>query len=60
MRMDDLMITLIIGGIGLSGAHLRAEFISWRRSKAAELRKQASMHQIFKSALPRAATRSNP
>jgi hypothetical protein len=60
MRVDDLLMAIIIGGIGFSGAHLRAEFVFWRRSKTAELRRQANLRQIFKSALPPAATRSNP
>lgn len=60
MRADDLLMAIIIGGIGFSGAHLRAEFVFWRRSMAAELRKQASIRQIFKSVLPPTATCSNP
>jgi hypothetical protein len=38
MSMDDLMLAIIIGGIGLSGAYLRAEFVAWRRSNAARRR----------------------
>jgi hypothetical protein len=52
MRVDDLLMTIIIGGIGFSGAYLRAEFIFWRRSKAADLRKRAGMREILKSAVP--------
>jgi hypothetical protein len=43
MSIDDLMIAIIIGGIGLTGAYLRAEFISWRRSNAAERRKKPGL-----------------
>jgi hypothetical protein len=43
MSIDDLMIAIIIGGIGLTGAYLRAEFISWRRSNAAERKKKADL-----------------
>ena len=60
MRVDDLLIMIIIGGIGFSSAHLRAEFVHWRESKAKELRRRASMRQIFKSAAPPPATHSNP
>ena len=41
MSIDDLMIAIIIGGIGLTGAYLRAEFMSWRRGNAAERGKKA-------------------
>ena len=60
MRVDDLLMTIIIGGIGFSGVHLRAEFVYWRKSKAEELRRRASMRQIFKSAVPPAAISSSP
>jgi hypothetical protein len=41
MSVDVLMIVIIMSGIGLSGAYLRAEFVSWRRFNAAERRKRS-------------------
>jgi len=51
MSIDDLMIAIIIGGIGLTGAYLRAEFISWRRSNAAERRKKAGLRAVTRERL---------
>ena len=42
MNFDDLLIAIIIGGIGLTGAHFRAEYLLWRRDKAAERQKKAN------------------
>jgi hypothetical protein len=42
MNFDDLMIAIIIGGIGLTGAYFRAEYLLWRRYKAAERQKKAN------------------
>jgi len=36
MSIDDLLLALSIGGIGLSLAYLRAEYLQHRRLKAAE------------------------
>jgi len=45
MILDDLLITIIIAGIGLSGAYLRAELVLHRRLKSAELRKELSLRE---------------
>jgi hypothetical protein len=46
MSIDDFMIAIIIGGIGLTGAYLIAEFMSWRRGVAAERRKRAVQREL--------------
>jgi hypothetical protein len=38
--MDDLLITIIIAGIGLSGAYLRAELLLHRRLTATQRRRE--------------------
>jgi hypothetical protein len=43
MNFDDLLFVIIIGGIGLTGAYFRAEYVLWRRYKAAERRKRAAL-----------------
>jgi hypothetical protein len=43
MNLDDLLFVIIIGGIGLTGAYFRAEYVLWRRYKAAEQRKRATV-----------------
>ncbi|MHB8478552.1 MAG: hypothetical protein ACYDBZ_20015 [Steroidobacteraceae bacterium] len=42
MNFDDLLIATIIGGIGLTGAYFRAEYLLWRKYKAAERQKEAN------------------
>jgi hypothetical protein len=46
MSVDDLLIAIIIGGIGLSGAYVRAEFMLWRRNKAAERRREVCLREL--------------
>jgi hypothetical protein len=46
MSIDDLMIVIIIGGIGLTGAYLRAELISWRAANAARRAHQAGRRRL--------------
>jgi hypothetical protein len=48
MSIDDLLIALIIAGIGLSIAHWRAEYVSHRRRRLKERKKtivQRESHQ---------------
>jgi hypothetical protein len=42
MILDDLLFAVIIAGIGLSGAYLRAEYISHVSIGAAERRREAA------------------
>ena len=46
MILDDLLIVMIIAGIGLSVAYLRAEVFLYRRFKAAERRREALQRQL--------------
>jgi 6-phosphogluconolactonase len=46
MSFDDLLIAIIVAGIGLSVAYLRAEYVSWRRYKAAERRHEVSLCEL--------------
>jgi hypothetical protein len=46
MNIDDLMIAIIIGGIGLTGAYLSAEFMSWRRAIAMERSQRAGRQRL--------------
>jgi hypothetical protein len=45
MSIDDLLMAIIIAGIGLSGAYLRAEHISWRRENDAERKRLAGLRE---------------
>jgi len=46
MSFDDFLIALIIGGIGLTAAYFRAEYVSWRRYKAAKRRQNLSLREL--------------
>ena len=46
MGFDDLLIAVIIAGIGLSGAYFRAEYTSWRSRNAADRRKDLSLCEL--------------
>jgi hypothetical protein len=45
MGIDDLLMAIIIAGLGLSGAYLRAEHMSWRRENDAERQRQAGLRE---------------
>jgi len=45
MGIEDLLMAIIIAGVGLSGAYLRAEHLSWRRENDAERQRQASLRE---------------
>jgi hypothetical protein len=44
--MDDLLILMILVGIGLSAAYLRAELVLCRRRRTAERRNAAAPREI--------------
>jgi hypothetical protein len=46
MTLDDLLIAILVAGIGLSGAYLRAELLAHRRFKAAERRKELALREL--------------
>jgi hypothetical protein len=46
MSIDDLLMAIIIAGLGLSGACLKADYLSWRRENAAHRGKQASLREV--------------
>jgi hypothetical protein len=50
--VDDLLIAMIIAGIGLSGAYLRAECVLHRRFKAAERKKLIVQRELYAHRLP--------
>jgi hypothetical protein len=62
MSSDDLMIGLVVGGIGLTVAYFCVAYILWRRHKAAEFRKAAELRKLHLDRVPRreAAARVAP
>ncbi len=47
MSLDDLLLAIIIAGIGLSIAYLRAELVLRQEFKAAERRKELAQANPF-------------
>ena len=46
MGFDVALFAVIVGGIGLSGAYVRAEYLGWRRHGAAQRRREAALRQL--------------
>jgi hypothetical protein len=47
MSIDDFMFAMIVAGIGLTGAYLRAEFICSRRCRAAQQRQENRLRDLY-------------
>jgi len=50
--MDDLLIAIIIAGIGLSGAYLRAELLLHRRMTAIQRRRELAEFELHAMRVP--------
>jgi hypothetical protein len=51
MGFDVLLIAVIVGGIGLSVAYVRAEYRSWRELGAAQRRREAALRDLHAARL---------
>jgi hypothetical protein len=51
MGFDIALITLIVGGIVLSGAYVTAEYRAWREHGAAERRREAALRDLHAASL---------
>ena len=51
MGFDVLLIAVIVGGIGLSVAYVRAEYRSWREQGAAQRRREAALRDLHAARL---------
>jgi|HubBroStandDraft_2_1064218.scaffolds.fasta_scaffold90570_3 hypothetical protein len=52
MSLDDLLLVIIIAGIGLSGTYLRAELVLHRRLTALERRRKVLQRELHKIVPP--------
>jgi hypothetical protein len=43
MSFDVVLIAILVGGIALSGAYVRAEYLGWREHGAAQRRRDAAL-----------------
>jgi hypothetical protein len=46
MNFDNFLFAIIIAGIGLAGAYLKAEYTLHKRLKSAERRKELVLHDL--------------
>jgi hypothetical protein len=51
MAFDVVLIGIIVGGIALSGAYVRAEYLGWRKHGAAQRRREAAQGQLHAESL---------
>jgi hypothetical protein len=51
MGFDVVLIAVIVGGIALSGAYVRAEYLGWRKHGAAQRRREAALGQLHAESL---------
>jgi hypothetical protein len=51
MGFDVVLIAVIVGGIALSAAYVRAEYLGWREHGAAERRKEAALRDLHAASL---------
>jgi hypothetical protein len=51
MSFDVVLIALLVGGIALSAAYVRAEYLGWREHGAAERRKEAALRELHAASL---------
>jgi len=51
MGFDFVLIALIVGGLALSGAYVRAEYLSWRKHGAALRRREAALRDLHAASI---------
>jgi len=51
MNLDDFFIGVVVGGIVLSGAYIRAEYRSWRHRGAAERQTALTLRELHAASL---------
>jgi hypothetical protein len=51
MSFDDVLIAILVGGIALAGAYIRAEYRAWRTRGAAARRRGSVLRQLHAASL---------
>jgi hypothetical protein len=51
MGFDVLLIAVIVGGIAISVAYVRAEYLGWREHGAAQRRREAALRELHAASL---------
>jgi citrate lyase beta subunit len=56
MSFDLVLMVVLVAGIALSAAYVRAEYISWREDGAAERRRESALSELHAARLSRDAS----
>jgi hypothetical protein len=51
MGFDIVLLLIVIGGIGLSAAYVRAEYMRWREHGATERRRETARRELHAQSL---------
>lgn len=51
MGFDIVLIALVVGGIALSGAYVRAEYLAWREHGAMQRRRETALRERHAASL---------
>src|SRR5882757_2311160 len=51
MSFDIVLLLIVVGGIALSAAYVRAEYVRWRRHGAAERRRETALRELHAARL---------
>lgn len=46
MSFDIMLIAIVVGGLGLSAAYVRAEYIHWRERGAAQRKRESALREL--------------
>jgi hypothetical protein len=46
MGLDIVLLLIVVGGIGLSAAYVRAEYIRWREHGATQRRRETALREL--------------
>ena len=51
MNLDDVLMGIVVGGIGVAAAYLRAEYVRWREQGASERRRETALRELHTARL---------
>src|ERR1700689_2597209 len=51
MSFDVVLIAIIVGGLALSGAYVRAEYLGWREHGAVQRRREAALRDLHAASI---------
>jgi|SRR5580698_709830 hypothetical protein len=46
MSFDIMLMAIVVGGLGLSAAYVRAEYIHWREQGAAQRKRESALREL--------------